>query len=224
MTSSCSSSTKLWISAFLVIVIISVLTAFAYTNSENAIRSATQMGMKNTAGVIATQINASEISGFKPGDETSPEYVAVAHKLRTMRSMNDYILNAYILKVNPDGTITFLVDDLYPYDPQGSAKIGEASTAPDSLEILGALSGPTASKAPYTTKYGSFMSAYAPIDNSATDSSGNTYAVLAIDITARDYIDSTSQGILIILTGIISMILAVGAILYFGKKSCRNEN
>jgi hypothetical protein len=224
MTSSCSLSTKLWISAFLVIIIISVLTAFAYTNSENAIRGATKLGMKTTAGVMATQINASEIAGLKPGDETSPEYVAVAHKLRTMRSMNDYILNAYILKVNPDGTIIFLVDDLYPEDPQGSAKIGEVSTSPDTLEILGALSGPTASKEPYTTKYGSFMSAYAPIDNSAADSNGNTYAVLAIDITARDYIANTSQGGLIIWTGIISMILAVGAIFYFGTQCRRDEN
>ena len=51
--------------------------------------------------------------------------------LETMRSMDDHILNAYILRVNPDKTATFLVDDLYPLDPQGSAKIGEVSTAPD---------------------------------------------------------------------------------------------
>ncbi|MCK9591209.1 MAG: hypothetical protein M0Q91_04255 [Methanoregula sp.] len=223
MTSHCSPSPKLWISALLVIIIISVLTAFAYTNSDNAIKSAAKLGMKTTAGVMATQINASELVGLEPGDELSVEYLAVAHKLRSMRSMNDYILNAYILKVNPDNTITFLVDDLYPADPQGSAKIGEVSTAPDSLEILGALSGPTTSKEPYTTKYGSFMSAYAPIDTSASDSGGNTYAVLAIDITAQDYMDYTSQGGLIILTGIISMILAVGAILYFGTKCCRDD-
>ena len=103
-----------------------------------------------------------------------------------MRSMDDNILNVYILKVNPDQTVTFLVDDLYPDDPQGSAKIGEISTAPDKMDILLALSGPTTSKQPYTTKYGSFMTAYAPIDDAVQGSTGNTYAVLAIDVSAAD--------------------------------------
>ncbi len=148
----------------------------------------------------------------------SPQYLAVARKLETMRSMDDNILNAYILKVNPDKTITFLVDDLYPLDPQGSAKIGEVSTAPDQMEIFAALSGPTVSKQPYTTKYGSFMSAYAPIDDSASDSSGNTVAVLAIDVSAEDYNTYTSQGGLILITGFVSMVLAVGAIFFFGAR------
>jgi hypothetical protein len=111
--------------------------------------------------------------------------------------------------------VTFLVDDLYPDDPQGSVKIGEVSTAPDKMDILLALSGPTTSKQPYTTRYGSFMTAYAPIDYSIQDSTGNTYAVLAIDVSAEDYTDYTSRGGMIILTGFISMILAIGAIFYF---------
>ena len=69
----------------------------------------------------------------------SPQYLAVAQHLETMRSMDDKILNAYILRVNPDKSATFLVDDLYPLDPEGSAKIGEVSTAPDQNEIFAAL-------------------------------------------------------------------------------------
>jgi hypothetical protein len=218
MSCSCTSSTKIWGSALLVILIIGALTLFAYTSEQNALKSATQQGMKSTVAVMATQVNAADIAGLKPGDEMSPQYVAVAQHLRTMRSMDDHILNAYILKVNPDKTITFLVDDLYPLDPQGSAKIGEVSTAPDQREIFAALSGPTASKQPYTTKYGSFMSAYAPIDDSARDSNGNTTAVLAIDMSAKDYNAYTSQGALILVTGFASMIIAVGAIFFFSAR------
>jgi hypothetical protein len=215
---SCSSSTKIRASVILVILIIGALTLFAYTSEQNALKSATLQGMKSTVSVMATQVNAADLANLNPGDETSPHYLAVAAHLRTMRSMDDHILNAYILKVNPDRTITFLVDDLYPVDPQGSAKIGEVSTAPDQMEIFAALSGPTASKQPYTTKYGSFMSAYAPIDDSVGDSTGNTTAVLAIDMSAKDYNDYTSQGTLILVTGFISMILAVGAIFFFGSR------
>jgi len=218
MTCTCSVSKKQWVSAILVIVIISALTLFAYTGSQDALKSSVQSGLKSTAGVMATQVNASDIANLKPGDELSPRYVAVANNLQTMRSMNDHIVNAYILKVNPDQSITFLVDDLYPVDPQGSAKIGEVSTSPDKMEIFSALSGPTTSKVPYTTKYGSFMSAYAPIDDSNADSGGNTVAVLAIDMPAQDYITNTSRGSAILVTGIVSIILAVGAIFVFGRK------
>jgi len=42
--------------------------------------------------------------------------------------------------------------------------------------------------------------------------------VLAIDVPAKDYTDYTSRGGLILLNGFISMILAVGAIFWFGSK------
>ena len=223
MTESCSSATKLWVSALLIVIIIGALTAFAYTSSNGALKDSVRQGMKSTAAVMATQINASDLAGLKPGDETSPRYIAVVKHLKTMRSLDDNIINAYILKVNPDQTATFLVDDLMIDDPQGSAKIGEVSTSPDKMEIFTALSVPTASREPYTTKYGSFMSAYAPIDDATNDSTGNTYAVLAIDMSAGDYNAATSKGGLILATGILSMLIALGTLFVYGMKG-KEEN
>nr|WP_319376907.1 hypothetical protein [uncultured Methanoregula sp.] len=218
MTGACRLSKTQILSAILVVIIIGALTAYAYTNANDALKDSVKMGMKSTAGVMATQINASDLAKFKPGDDATPAYLATTRQLRNMRSMDDHILNAYILKVNKDKTITFLVDDLAEYDPQGSAKIGEVSTAPDKLAILSALSGPATSPEPYTTKYGSFISAYAPIDDASVGSDGNTYAILAIDMTAKDYNAYTSKGTLILLTGLISMVIAVGAIFWFGRR------
>jgi hypothetical protein len=90
------------------------------------------------------------------------------------------------------------------------------------MEIFGALSGPTASKEPYTTKYGSFMSAYAPIDDATADSTGNTYAVLAIDMSASDYNAATSKGGLVLVTGILSMLIALGTLLVYGMRKSEN--
>ena len=219
MTGTCSKSTILWVSAIVVIIIIGSLTALAYTSSTAELKNSVRTGLESTAGVMATQINGSEVVLFKAGDEGSPKYLAVVKKLQTLRSMDDHILNAYILKVNPDRSVTFLVDDLYPDDPQGSAKIGELSTAPDSMEIFSALSRPTSSKEPYTTKYGSFMSAYAPIDDSVGDSNGNTKAVLAIDMSATDYTSYMGgKGYFILITGLVSMVIAIGLIFWFGRR------
>jgi hypothetical protein len=218
MTSPNSATTKLWVSAVFIVIVIGTLTAFAYTSSNDALKDSVRQGMKSTAAVMATQINASDLAGIKPGDEASPRYVAVVRQLRTMRSLDDNIINAYILKVNPDQTATFLVDDLMIDDPAGSARIGEISTSPDKMEIFTALSVPTASKEPYTTKYGSFMSAYAPIDDATDDSTGNTYAVLAIDTSAGNYNTATSKGGLILATGVLSMLIALGILGVYGMK------
>ena len=206
------------VSAILIVIVIGSLTAFAYTSSNNALKDSVRQGMESTVAVMATQINASDIAGLKPGDENTTRYLAVVNHLQTMRSLDDRIINAYILKVNPDQTATFVVDDLMLEDPAGSARIGEVSTSPDKREIFTALSVPTASKEPYTTKYGSFMSAYAPIDDSANDSTGNTYAVLAIDMTASDYNAATSKGGLILVTGILSMLIALAMLFIFAWK------
>ena len=216
MTDTGSPFTKFWVSALLIVIIISVLTAYAYTSSNNALKDSVRQGMRSTVAVMATQIDAKDLAGLKPGDENSTQYIAVVKHLQTMRSMDDHVINAYILKVNPDQTATFLVDDLMLDDPQGSAKIGEVSTSPDKTEIFGALSGPTASKEPYTTKFGSFMSAYAPIDDSVSDSNGNTYAVLAIDMSAKDYESATSKNGFILIAGILSMLIALGSLFVFG--------
>jgi len=218
MTSSCSKSTTLYAAAILAIVIIGALTLFAYTSEQKALKGATDMGLEGVAGVMATQVHASDLANITPGNENSPEYLALVKKLNTMRSMDDHILNAYILKVYPNKTAVFLVDDLMVMDPQGSARTGEVSTAPDKDVIFAALSGPTVSKEPYTTKYGSFMSAYAPVDDSETDSLGNTAAVLAIDVSAKEYADFTSKGILILITGLVSILFVVGAIYWLGRR------
>lgn len=217
-------SNKILICSILVILIIGSFTLLAYNNQNTSLQNSVKLGLESTASVMATQISTKDLAGLKPGDEGSEQYKAIVQKLRTMRSMDDTLLNAYILKVNPDQSVIFLVDDLSLEDPQGSAKIGEVSTAPDKMDILLALSGPTTSKQPYTTKYGSFMTAYAPIDDNVLDSTGNTYAVLAIDVPATDYNNYTSRGGLILLTGLISMILAVGAIFWFGRSTTKKDD
>ena len=63
------------------------------------------------------------------------------------------------------------------------------------------------------------MSAYAPIDDSVGDSNGNTKAVLAIDMSATDYTSYMGgKGYLILITGLISMVIAVGLIFWFGRR------
>ncbi|NYT07742.1 MAG: HAMP domain-containing protein [Methanomicrobiales archaeon] len=169
---------------FLVIIIlISGIAAFVtFDVAGGALRESIRDELMTSAGIMATQVNASEILPLKPGDEGSPAYIAVARHLATMRSANDEITNAYIMYVDDNQVISFVVDDFWLEDPGQAARIGEVYPSPDREQIFMALSVPAASENVYTDKWGTFISGYAPI----RDENGNTVAVLGIDVEASD--------------------------------------
>jgi hypothetical protein len=197
--------------AVVLIIVMAALGIYSFGITRDSIREETRDELASVAGVMATRINASDLAGLSPGDENTPQYVALVQRLRTMRSMNDHIVNAYILRVRGDQVTSFLVDDLALDDPQGSAKIGEHYNSPDQRQIFAALSLPTASEEAYTDRWGTFMSGYAPIDDQPGSSNGNTSAVLGIDMAAHDYTDRVAAaGISIMTAMILSMVLVVG--------------
>lgn len=199
------------LTAVVLIIVMAALGIYSFGVARDSIRDETRDELASVAGVMATQINASDLAGLRPGDENTPQYAALVQRLRTMRSMNDHIVNAYIMRVRSDQAISFLVDDLALDDPQGSAKIGERYNSPDQREIFAALSLPTSSPEAYTDRWGTFMSGYAPIDDQSGGSSGNTSAVLGIDMAARDYKGRVAAaGISIMTAMILSMVLVVG--------------
>ncbi|HVP93839.1 MAG TPA: hypothetical protein VMS89_01565 [Methanoregulaceae archaeon] len=211
------------LSAIAIIVVISAMGMFSLYSAANGIRESTRDELKAIAGVMATQINAPDIAGLKPGDESSARYKVLVDHLNTMRSMDDRIVNAYIMKVGSDQNITFVADDLYFENPAGSAKIGDIYVTPDIKEIFGALSLPTASQQVYTDKYGTFISGYAPIDTEVNGSNGNTVAVLGVDMAATTYTDQIhTTGVAIIDATLISMIIIIG-ILWFATRKCMDE-
>ncbi len=175
---------------FLVIVIlISGIAAFVTLDvAGGALRESVRDELRTSAGIMATQVNASEILLLRPGDEGSPAYLAVARQLATMRSANDKITNAYIMQVDDNQVISFIVDDFWLEDPGQAARTGEVYQSPDSEQIFMALSVPSASESVYTDKWGTFISGYAPV----RDDNGNTIAVLGIDVEASNLPEQVS--------------------------------
>jgi hypothetical protein len=214
---------KFGLSAIAIIVVISAFGMFSLYTAANGIRESTRDELKAVAGVMATQINAADVAGLKPGDESTLQYKALVDHLQSLRSMDDRIVNAYIMKVSNNENITFVADDLYFEDPTGSAKIGDSYVTPDQKEIFGALSLPTASEEVYTDKYGTFISGYAPIDTGINGSDGNTVAVLGVDMAATTYTDQIrATGLAILDATLISMIIII-AILWFATRKCGDE-
>ena len=202
---------KFVLGSLAVILVVAGLAIFSYGVVTSSIKESARNELRTVAGVMATQVNASDIYQLKPGDEISPSYNALLNHLQVMRSMDDRITNAYILHVSDDQVITFVADDLFIEDPLGSAKIGDVYISPEKQEIFGALSLPMASQSPYTDKWGTFISGYAPIDDSINGSSGNTTAVLGVDMSASVYaIRVREAGVNMVIAALVSMLILVG--------------
>jgi hypothetical protein len=164
----------------ILIAVACVLFYFGYTAQADERRHYVQLHLKNVAGRMAGQINGDGLLSLQPGDEGSPAYLAFANALYNGRKNDSFISGAYIMRVD-NGTIRYVVDDAYlthGTDPT-VARIGDLATEDKDLIFNVSGTGPVYSPNFYTSKWGSFMSGYAPI----RDSHGTVVGVLGIDET-----------------------------------------
>lgn len=215
-----SLSTKLTASFIILILVISGLTVFVtYGSTKEALKQSIREDLMSVSGVIATQVNTTTLQALKPGDEGNADYRSIVDSLVKMRSMNTHIINTYIISVDPDSSLRFLVDDAYALEPNDIGFIGDVYSTSDSPQIIAALKGPTASSEFYTDKWGTFMSGYAPI----RDSSNNTIAILGVDMRADAVIQRQNYiGYTIFLIILLSVIIAAGVVLFFSRTIIRD--
>jgi sensor histidine kinase regulating citrate/malate metabolism len=162
------------------LVVASVLFVIGFAQQAQDRKQQLREELGSMAARIAGQVNGDGLLSLKPGDEGSPLYLSLADTIFQARSNNTHISNAYIMRVD-NGTITYIVDDYYlahGLDPD-VARIGEP-IAEDTSVIDAALTGPQVSPDIYTSKWGSFLSGYAPI----RDANGTVIGILGVDDTA----------------------------------------
>ena len=213
-----SLQTKLTASFIILILLISGLTFFyTYGATKTALKEATQDELIQVAGIMATQINGDNVILLQPGEENTTRFIGIRDHLAAMRANSNEITNAYIMKDSGNG-IVFVVDDIYGTD-SNAARIGESYTTGENSTIAEAMKNPVASKDFYTDKWGTFMSGYAPVRNSA----GETVAVLGVDMTAdkvmakQDFIGYT----IYLIMGLSALIAGL-IIFYFSRTMIRD--
>lgn len=143
-------------------------------------------------------------------DVDRPEYASVVRKLHVLKTSNDLIKYAYIIRpVSNSTTFSFIADaDAYGFDPRvqidtnadgkidGSDEVGYPGLPYDisHIDVLREhlYNTPITSRAPYIDKWGFVFTGYAPI----RDQSESIVALLAIDVDAISvYVPSFSVAI-----------------------------
>jgi hypothetical protein len=118
---------------------------------------------------------------LKPGDEGSPRYLSFARALYDARKNDTFLSGAYLMRID-NGTISYVVSDSYlihGLDPT-VAHTGDQVTEDRDIIRNATITGPVYSPHIYTSRWGSYISGYAPIK----DSNGTVVGILGVDETA----------------------------------------
>ncbi len=145
----------------------------------------TEDGLKTLAADTAAGIDGDAMAALRPGDEETPEFIAIRDQLDVVREANPGVVYVYTVRQVGD-TVEFVVDADYGIDD--GAAIGEVYTGV-SPEMLAGFVEPSAESELSTEEWGNvtatIISGYAPIK----DSKGTIVGLVGVDfgeLTALD--------------------------------------
>ncbi len=174
------------------------------------------------ANVAALQVDPDLHRRIRAGAPLNgPDYLRAVAPLRRLRAASPDIRFVYTTVLEGD-TVRFVLDAEDPGDrdddgAQIQANIGDVdpTNEPVLLAVLrGIAHGDDASTAePYSSKWGSFMTGYAPI----FDAQGHRVAVLGVDVNADIYIERARQARRLAILGMLPatlLVLALSLIYY----------
>jgi sensor histidine kinase regulating citrate/malate metabolism len=164
----------------LLLITACILFAIGYTTHADEKKHYIQIHLMKTANRIAEEINGDGLLALRPGDEGTPRYMEFARILYDLRKNDTFIVTSYLLRID-NGSIIYVVHDAYAESglDQNVIQIGEPVTE-DKDVIASAAFGQAYSPDIYTSKWGSYLSGYAPVK----DSNGTIVGILGVDETA----------------------------------------
>jgi len=142
-------------------------------------------------------INGEVHKGIKVGDENSANYLTIRKNLKELR-VKTGVTYTYTLVIDEKSNVKFVVDS----DEEAGAGIGEEYKL--SPEMLTAYSGvPTATEKTYTDKWGTFLSAYAPI----YDQSKKVVGIVGVDLNIADINKESFNLLLSVVLAVITVLI-----------------
>jgi HAMP domain-containing protein len=211
-----SLQTKLTISFIVLILVVSLLTyLFTFKETKKGLKEITQTELIALSSVIANELSgmqAEEMASFKPGDESSEKFIALADKLKSIRNSHPDIKYLYAMKKEGE-KLFFMVDPDYGNTEDPGAAIGEEYEEVNE-RMFTAFEKPSVDNEFTTDKWGTLLSGYAPI----RDTRGSVAGIIGVDMSSdlviakQNFIGKTIYGIIII-----SILLAASFIFFFSK-------
>lgn len=186
-----SLQTKLTISFITLILGVTALTfLITHQEAEDALMEVTETELLAVTAIAASQFegaDASALAALQPGDESTPIYLHLESRLQHIRDAHEDIALVYTMRLT-DGVVRMLVDSDYSERSEGTA-IGDPYDAVSPVLLRG-FTEPSVNEDFYTDRWGTFLSAYAPI----RDSTGTVVCILGVDMQ-RDRVIARQEDI-----------------------------
>lgn len=140
----------------------------------------TQERVKALAVEIAGEIDGDAMAALKPGDEGTPEYIAISDRLEAFRKENLGVIYVYTMRKAGD-VAEYVVDA--DYDRAESAKIGDVYVPNESdVALLAGFTEPSVEPGFYLDDWGNrtatVISGYAPVKSS----DGTIVGLVGVDL------------------------------------------
>ncbi len=202
-----------WGAAITLMLVISACVGLAQQVARAVVKETLDEQLAASARVVAQQINIDLHAQLtEPAQENGELYSKVVAPLRGMLSATPEFKYIYTMRQSPEG-LRFVVDAADPTDADGDgvldqAVLGELYDDPDPA-MLEAIATRTAcvSPQPKTDKWGTFISAFAPLFRP----DGTFECLVGVDTTATQYLSRLSR-----INRAAVLALAVGALASWG--------
>ena len=175
-----SLQTKLTASFIILILVVTALTfLITHREMEDALMEVTQTELLAVTAIAASQfegVDASALGALGAGDESTPAFLHLRSRLQHIRDAHDDIVIVYTMRLT-DGVVRIIVDADYGDKNVQGTEI-DAPYEAVSPTLLRGFTEPSVDEDFYTDKWGTFLSAYAPI----RDSTGKVVGLLAVDM------------------------------------------
>jgi PAS domain S-box-containing protein len=204
---------------FLLIILLVTLGTFtyAYLEATNQVKEETRHELVTAATLIAAQIDGDQVATLTPGEETTPEFLALRDELDQARNEVPSIRFAYIMR-QETGKVVFVVDADYGITSD-AAKIGQVYPDPPPDMLLGFVQ-PSSDRDFTTDQWGSVLSGYAPVR--ARD--GTITGLVGVDMDQSLVVERSRFMGWTGLLGVFAIIMIVaGGVVYFERLRGRKD-
>lgn len=186
----------------IIVAFVAALGAYFYLRAETLMSEQLRERLQSTASVAAAQFDADDIAAVdSPEDRGSAPHRRLVEHLQRVRAMTPGARYAYIVRATDDENVVEFVADADEFRPvseldldgdgmldddEAPAAPGEAYGIEGMAEFRAGFDAPSVDAEVTYDRWGALISGYAPV----RDASGRTVAVLGIDMSAGEFLDT----------------------------------
>jgi len=186
--------------------------------TKAALKESVQDKLISVAAIAASEIDGDSFARLQAGDENSVDFIRIRDQLHQVKEASPDIRFIYTMRKQGD-RVEFVVDGDYGYEDEGAVIGTEYPQA--GPELLAGFLGPSADKEFTSDQWGTVLSGYSPVRNSA----GAVVGIVGVDMDSSTVTAKMNRiNMILYLVGIIAMFFVTLGIIVAERRRAIDEH